>query len=78
MASGSLCPEPDRRGKHSHWPHKVPEQIHKKVREHIMSFPARQSHYSIGIKILEGCIYLQIYLLKGCMSYFRQKMTQNT
>ena len=46
MASGSMCPEPDRRGKHSNRPHKVPELIHKKVREHIMSFPARQSHYS--------------------------------
>ena len=46
VASGSLCPEPDRRGKHSNRPHKVPELIHKKVREHIMSFPARQSHYS--------------------------------
>ena len=26
--------------------HKVSEEIHQKVREHIMSFPARQSHYS--------------------------------
>ena len=30
---------------------------------------------TLGIKIYEGCIYLQI---KGCMSYFCQKMIQNT
>ena len=46
VASGSLCPEPDQRGKHDNRPRKVPEIIHEKVREHIMSFPARESHYS--------------------------------
>ena len=46
VASGSLCPEPDQRGKHNNRPRKVPEIIRKKVREHIMSFSARESHYS--------------------------------
>ena len=46
MPVGSAVPELDRRGKHSNRPLKVSEELHQKVREHIMSFPARQSHYS--------------------------------
>ncbi len=46
MPVGLTVPEPDRRGKHSNRPLKVSEELHEKVREHIMSFPARQSHYS--------------------------------
>lgn len=46
MPVGSTVPEPDRRGKHTNRPMKVSEEWHQKVREHIASFPARQSHYS--------------------------------
>ena len=46
MPVGSAVPELDRRGKHCNRPLKVSEELHQKVREHIMSFPARQSHYS--------------------------------
>lgn len=46
MPVGSAVPEADRRGKHNSRPHKVSEEHHQKVRDHIMSFPTRQSHYS--------------------------------
>ena len=46
MPVGSTVPAPDRRGKHNNRPLKVSEELHQKVREHILSFPARQSHYS--------------------------------
>ena len=46
MGTGSIIPEPDYRGKHTSRPKKVPEEMCQKVREHIMSFPTRQSHYS--------------------------------
>ena len=46
MPVGSAVPEPDQPGKHSNRPLKVSEELHQKVRDHIMSFPARQSHYS--------------------------------
>jgi len=46
MPVGSTVPEPDCRGKHSNRPLKVSDELHQKVREHIMSFPAKQSHYS--------------------------------
>lgn len=45
-AGSSVMPERDRRGKHSNRPRKVSDDLHSKVREHIMSFEARQSHYS--------------------------------
>ena len=45
-AGSPLLPEQDRRGKHSIRPRKVSCELHSKVREHIMSFKARQSHYS--------------------------------
>lgn len=46
VSAGSLLPEPDRRGKHENRPQKVSEELHQQVRNHIISFPARQSHYS--------------------------------
>ena len=45
MPVGSAVPEADRRGKHSNRPCKVSEELHQKIRDHIMSFPAQQSHY---------------------------------
>ena len=39
-------PESDQRGRHTTQPGRVSEELHQQVREHIMSFPARQSHYS--------------------------------
>ena len=44
--AGSILPELDRRGKHDNRPKKIPELIHKKIVEHIESFPTRQNHYS--------------------------------
>ena len=46
MPAGSAVPEADRRGKHNNRPRKVSEELHQKVRDHIKSLPARQSHYS--------------------------------
>ena len=43
MESGTL--EPDRRGKHSNHV-KVDENIKELIRDHIKSYPSRQSHYS--------------------------------
>ena len=40
MPAGSAVPEADRRGKHNN------QELHQKVRDHIKSLPARQSHYS--------------------------------
>ena len=45
IPADSTVPEPDRRGKHNSRPFQVPEELHQKVRDHIRSFPARQSHY---------------------------------
>ena len=36
----------DERGKHSNRPHAISEELKRKVREHIKSFPCRKSHYS--------------------------------
>ena len=45
MSSGSVLPPTDMRGKHnSHYT--VPEEEHRRVCQHIRSFPPRQSHYS--------------------------------
>ena len=41
----SLIPSDDR-GKHKNRPHTIPESTKDKIREHIRSFPRRQSHYS--------------------------------
>lgn len=46
MPVGLTIPEPDCRGKHTNRPAKISEELREKVREHIMSFPTRQSHYS--------------------------------
>jgi hypothetical protein len=46
FSAGSTLPELDCRGKHKNRPYKISEEIHQKVREHIMSFSAQQSHYS--------------------------------
>ncbi|CAG9763718.1 unnamed protein product [Ceutorhynchus assimilis] len=44
-ASGSLL-EKDKRGKHQNRPNKVPDEVVATVKNHIESFPARESHYS--------------------------------
>ena len=36
----------DLRGKHTNRPHKISEELHQKVCDHIRSFPAQESHYS--------------------------------
>ena len=46
MPVGLTVPEPDCRGKHTNRPTKISEELREKIREHIMSFPTRQSHYS--------------------------------
>ena len=38
--------EPDQRGKHQNRPHKVSDEVRELVREHIKTFPTRNSHYS--------------------------------
>lgn len=43
---GSILPELDCRGKHDTRSNMVPEEIHRKIIEHIESFPTTQSHYS--------------------------------
>ena len=45
MADGVLITT-DRRGKHKNQPHAVRNEMKHTVREHIMSFPRRKSHYS--------------------------------
>ncbi len=51
--------EPDRRGKHSNR-HVVSDEVRELVRDHIRSFPARQSHYSR--KDNSGRVYLSAEL----------------
>ena len=46
MPVGLTVPEPDCRGKHTNRPTKILEELREKIREHIMSSPTRQSHYS--------------------------------
>lgn len=38
----------DNRGKHTTRPHTISDENQQKVRDHIASFPRRQSHYSRG------------------------------
>lgn len=45
LCSGSLFTE-DGRGKHKNRPQAISEEIKERIREHIQSFPRRQSHYS--------------------------------
>ena len=45
MSSGQVIPPVDKRGMHENH-HKIPDQIHKQVCEHIESFPPQESHYS--------------------------------
>ena len=46
MPIGLTIPKPDCQGKHTKRPAKILEELREKIREHIMSFPTRQSHYS--------------------------------
>lgn len=46
MPIGLTIPMPDCQGKHTNRPAKILEELREKIREHIMSFPTRQSHYS--------------------------------
>ena len=46
MPIGLTIPKPDCQGKHTNRPAKILEELREKIREHIMSFPTRQSHYS--------------------------------
>jgi hypothetical protein len=39
----------DNRGKHTVRPHAISHEVREKVRDHIASFPRRQSHYSRGV-----------------------------
>ena len=45
MSSGQVMPPVDKRAKHENH-HKIPEQIHKQVCDHIESFLPQESHYS--------------------------------
>ena len=42
----SITSPPDRRGKHSTRPNKIPDSIREQVKDHIKSFPSNESHYS--------------------------------
>ena len=58
----------DDRGKHKNRPHAIAEELKAQVREHISSFPCRESHYSRsdnkGRKYLpEGLSIARMYLL---------------
>ena len=45
-SAAEVCIELDRRGRHGNRPQKVPEEVRELVRDHIRTFPARNSHYS--------------------------------
>ena len=45
MADGILLAT-DGRGKHNNRPHSVPDEAKCKMRERVMQFPRRKSHYS--------------------------------
>ncbi|KAF2906166.1 hypothetical protein ILUMI_00004 [Ignelater luminosus] len=45
-ASGNIVPKQDMRGKHSNRPNKLAADVVATVREHIESFPPRESYYS--------------------------------
>lgn len=46
IKSGATAPQPDKRGKHNVRPNKTSEDIKASVIEHILKFPAEESHYS--------------------------------
>lgn len=46
MNSGEAAPSNDRRGRHDNRPAKTVDQVLEKIRNHINSFPADESHYS--------------------------------
>ena len=46
MMRSSILSCSDGRGKHKNRPHAIPEDLKDKVRQHISSFPSRESHYS--------------------------------
>lgn len=46
IKSGASAPTPDRRGKHNNRPHKADDEVVQRIKQHISSFPAEQSHYS--------------------------------
>lgn len=46
LSASETCLEPDRRGKHTNRPQKVSEEVCQQVREHIKTYPTRNSHYS--------------------------------
>ena len=46
FSAGAVLPEPDLHGRHENRPRKIPEEIHQKVRDHILSYQSRPSHYS--------------------------------
>ncbi|CAG9785725.1 unnamed protein product [Diatraea saccharalis] len=46
IKSGISAPKPDCRGKHQSRPHKMDEDVVNRIKAHISSFPAEQSHYS--------------------------------
>ena len=45
LSAGELIPS-DASGTHKNRPHGIPEEVQQQIREHIQSFPRRQSHYS--------------------------------
>ena len=63
----------DNRGKHKNRPHSISDELKAQVRDHINSFPSRESHYSRqdnrkmkylnkGLSIARmHCLYLQKY-----------------
>lgn len=58
----------DMRGKHENRPHAISDELKQKVREHIKSFPRRQSHYSRSKNLKreyleEGLSISRMYLL---------------
>ncbi|CAH2096795.1 unnamed protein product [Euphydryas editha] len=46
IKEGLAAPKPDQRGRHQNRPHKMDDDVVKRIKEHISSFPAEQSHYS--------------------------------
>lgn len=46
LKAGESAPTPDKRGRHSNRPHKIPDIVVEKVVSHIKKFPAESSHYS--------------------------------
>ncbi|CAF4940630.1 unnamed protein product [Pieris macdunnoughi] len=44
--NGASAPSPDRSGRHASRPHKMDSEVRDRIKHHIASFPADQSHYS--------------------------------